>query len=222
MNIQEVRSRIIALPSSGIVNLKDTRFDMGFIDSLANQSRASAIRLRVKQNNPIHNSWYMSYEPEYSKEAQDLNGMICIKYKLIPYISISSRLDGMNFIGSANKNVQYRLVNDRGTFANNQNDSLLAAKQRAGLVHVLIDGQTIEAYSCDFVGTMRLNLIPENPFDVPTWNPEVDPYPIDIGLMEDMIRLLMQTDLIVLTKSFYDRITNGRDETAAPIPQNAT
>lgn len=222
MNIQEVRARFIAAPSAGVANLKDTRLDMALVDNIANQTRAKAIANRVKMNSPLHNSWYMNYEPEYDKNFQN-NGELCfVRFKMIPYIAISSKLDGINFIGGSGTNCQYRLVNDRGTFASNQNDKLLRAKQREGLVHVLMDGDVMEAYSKININSIMIRLIPQNPFDIPTWNPDVDQYPIDTGLLDDMLKIFMQTDLLVLTKSFYDRVTNGRDESVAPIPQSAT
>ena len=226
MDIKEVRSRIMALPSAGVANLKDSRFTPAYLDNLANQARGAAIRERVRRNNPVHQSWYMTWEPEYSttfqKTGLDDDALCYVRFKMIPYISINSRLDGINFIGGANNNVLYRQVNDRATFAMNQKDRLLKAKSRMGIVHVLIEDGVCEAWSKINIDSLRIRLIPSDPFDIPTWNPDVDDYPIDVSLMDDMVRWLMQTDLTVITKSFYDRITNGRDETAPPIPQTLT
>lgn len=222
MNIKEVRSRIMALPSAGVANIKESRLETAFVDNLASQARASAIRNRVKMNMPIHSSWYMNYEPDYETTFQNAGELCFVRFKMIPYISINSRLDGINFIGANENNIAYRLVSDRATFASNQNDRLLRAKSRMGIVHALIENGVVECYSKVNINGIKINLIPENPFDIPTWNPDFDPYPVDVSLLDDMVRMIMQTDLVVITKSFYDRVTNGRDESAQPIPQTLT
>lgn len=215
MLLKKARGRILALISAGAIPFKDTRVDVSYLDSLLNGGRVKAIQLRVASGHPIHPEWLLPYEPSFSPDYQ--NGVCYTEFPMIPTIAIGSYMDGVSFVGTGLK--AYHQVNSRATLSSRNDDRIMKPGAREGEVDVLFEGGKIKCYSKTNIQDIQLMLIPADPFDCPTWNPDVDQYPITEDLMMDIEKVLSGPDLQMIMKGVYDRLpNNGKDETVQSLP----
>lgn len=215
MTLREVRDEIRAMPESGFLNA-DNRFSSGFMDELIHEKRAAAIANLWMRERHIPKQWLQTYYPQYSKEYQD--GNLCyVKYKVPPLVTISNMQQGISFIGSDGVSLQFKLFDNRSAFMTARQHRIWNPAS-GRYVAVLMNEDGIEVYSkFNITQGMRMEIIAMNPTDVPTYNQDIDPYPVESTLLTEIKRLIMGMDMVIITKSAIDRITQGRDDTAIPI-----
>ena len=217
MTLKEIRDEIRSMPESGYLNA-DNRFSSGFIDDLIHEKRAAAIVNLWNVNRHIPQQWLQTYYPEYSKDYQD--GELCfVRYKIPRLVTISNLQQGISFIGSDGVSLQFKLFDNRSSFMTARQHKIWNPAS-GRYVAVLMSGDEIEIYSkVNITEPPRIEGMFMNPCDVPTYNRNVDDYPVESTLLAEMKRLIMGMDMVVITKSAIDRVTQGRDDSAIPMKQ---
>jgi hypothetical protein len=217
MTLPEVRDIFRSLPSGG--NLTDeNRFDDNYLDQLIHSVRALSISNKanvMKKRLPI---WYQSMIPEYSKDFQD-GQKLCVKFQIPDVITLDARENGYGYCGTVECNKAFRIWTDRGVFASACNDRIMNPTS-GRTTNILFEGSNYgEIYGATLITELpRFVAIFAIPTDVPTYNILTDQYPIDEGSIEDMINIMTKANLNIITKSFYDRVNQGRVDNAATAP----
>lgn len=205
MTLLEFSERIMVLPKAGFLT-DENIFDRKYIYSLIHSASAQAKRNEFLRTKKIHNTWYFPYYPEYDSKAQ---ADPCFnRYKLPQTIALDARQTGLGFVGSLKFNKEFRVTIGRAKFAAEQNDRVM--KVRSGRTHVMIDNDYMEVY-----GDTKNFMMEGCWFDVtelPNYNIEKDNYPIEASLIPEVEKIILQTDMVIITKSAIDRLQNKQDD----------
>lgn len=210
MTLPDLANRIASLPSGGFIT-DESKFDYGFIYSLIHTAAATAKSNRYTLEKKIHPSWWFPYYPEFDK-LQQIDGCY-YRFKLPQLIHLDPRNIGMEYIGSLQKNNQFRITVGRAKFAAMQKDRVM--KMREGITYVLIDNGFCEVY-----GSVRNFFMNGLWFDVtqlPNYNTDSDNYPVDAKLITDIERIILQLNLNIITKSASDLRQNKQDDSAIVV-----
>lgn len=191
MTANEILDRLVRLPEGAILT-DENRFDMGYMRTLLNTYRGRVIRelyvgsRYMAANKRINNVCYQSFYPEYSNFLQDDD---CYnKFIVPPVITIEQHSDGFRYVGTPDNSVAFKRIKDRADLSVLNNLSKFAPKDST-YISYLYDGYYMEIYGQD-VREYKIEAIFQNPFDIPTYNPDVDHYPLaddDIPFMEQLI-----------------------------------
>ncbi len=206
------RYEIIASGAVGGYLTVDNRLNRPYVYALMHSARAQAIRDNFLRNKIVSPFWYQQYFPEFELPEQEEVGCL-VKFKLPQQIPLDPRRDGLGYIGTIKQNQRWTQINERGELSAylnrpvTKNDPML-----------LIENGWGELYNKPANRQFMIEGIWADPTAIPTYNLEKDPYPISEDIWNDLQRIILQKDLIIITKSFTDRIDNGRDDTAQPIP----
>lgn len=208
MTINEIYQQIISAPSSGFLT-DDNRVDAPYVYSLINTSFATAIRNTYALTKKIHANWYIPYYPKYERLSQ---GDGCFgKFTMPEFIEFDSAISGLGFIGSLQFNKTFIPVTSRTYFADMQHDKIRRPGRKN---YILIENREVELYG-DFVKDFKMMLIPANPFDIPTFNQDIDEYPADQVVINEIKKLILGVDVQYIWKTRPDTISNAKDETIA-------
>ncbi len=191
MTIIEFAQRIIALIESGIIST-DGRMDYPFVYSLINTGSAAAKREEFLKSKRIHSSWMLPFVPEFNEAAQISS---CYwKFKLPQIIALDSRQTGLGYVGNIDCNSPYRVVENRAKFAAMQKHRMM--KNRANTV--LITNGYIELYgNAKELSVDGLWFAPE---ELPSFNIEKSPYPIEASLVPRVEAILAGMNLNMISK----------------------
>ena len=216
MTTREVYEYVGSLPSSGAMSV-DSRLDFGFIMSLVNQARGIIITDRWNRDRSIPREYYLTIEPTFNRLAQEDSCYVTF-YNIPAIMALDGMATGMGYVGTINGIPKtFREVGTRAEFAAMQNDRIMKAGRKA---YILLNGQgEMEVYYNDKIKEFRIDIIPADPLKVPTFNIDVDRYPI---AMEDLSKIgnyLMSGGMTMPYKTMVDRINDGRDTTAQPLPR---
>lgn len=207
------RYEIIASGAVGGYLTVDNRLNRPYVYSLMHSARAQAMRDNFLRQKIVSPFWYQPYYPQFELPEQEDVGCY-VRFKLPQQIPLDPRRDGLGFIGTIKHNQRWTQINERGElslYLNRQvtkNDPML-----------LIENGWGEIYNKPALREFMIEGIWANPEEIPTYNLEKDPYPISEDIWNDLQKLILQKDLIILTKSFVDRVTDGYDNTVQPIKQ---
>lgn len=213
MKLEQIRDLFRGRPSGGFLN-SDQRESNEFIDYTINLIRGMALPIRFAKDRKKPAIWMQEYAPEYSKDFQDgTKGKI--QFTLPDVINLGATDSGYGYIGGTECNFQFRIWTDRSEFTSAMQDRLMnPASGRTS--NVLFEGSRhVEIYSLAKVTTPPKFIgVYANPMEIPTYNMLTDEYPVDELSLKEMLNIFDRTDLMILTKSFVDRIKNSRDDTA--------
>lgn len=218
MLITQWRDLVRGLPSGGYLS-SDQRESNEFIDKLIGTTRSIIIPQVYAKTKRIMPIWIQSYSPEYSKEYQDgYKG--AAMFILPPVISLGMAENGYEYIGSKECNEQMRVWTNRSKFTSAISDPLMNPTSGRKM-NILFEGaNNAEVYAKLGIKTAPIiKAIFTNPMDVPSYNMLEDQYPMDEASGELMVKIMMREDMQMMAKAIVDRVKQGRDDTAIPVPR---
>lgn len=207
MTLPDFANRIAALPDGGFLSA-DNRLDYGYIYSLIHTASAQAKSNWYIKTKKISPHWWLPYYNDFDK-LQQIDGCY-YRFKLPQLITLDPRNIGMEYVGSLQKNNQFRIVVGRAKFSAMQRDRIM--KMRIGITYVLIDNGFCEVYGS--VRNFFMNGLWFDPTELPNYNLEKDNYPIDAGLIPEIERIILQLNLNIITRSAQDVNPNFKDDSA--------
>lgn len=210
MKLTEIREIVRALPSGGS-DSPDSRFSDAFLDRIVDSGRELLIRNEFTKYKRIDPTWVQSYTPVYSADLQESKKYVT--YYVPSVIELDGVQDGRVFIGG-DCDVRFRQCNSRGEFSALCDDRLMNPK--GGLFStVLFEGEYMKVYSLAGVTTPpSISAVFRRPSELPTFNIQYDEYPC--GDIKMLTRIIIDNDLIIITKSAIDRVKDGFDSSAIP------
>lgn len=209
MTLPEFGERIAALPASGFLT-DESKFDRKFIYSLIHTASAQAKRMEFAKSKKTHPSWYFPYFVDFDK-AEQIDDCY-YRFDIPQYITFDSRISGMGYVGSIKQNNSFRLVQGRAKFASMQSDSIMRADGRK--IYVLLENDYIEVYATIRPRNFKLEACWFDPTQLSNYNIEKDNYPIEASLVPEVEKIILQTNLIIITKSAMDTLQDKKDSSS--------
>jgi hypothetical protein len=213
MTLPQIYERIGSLPSGGYLTV-DSRFDTGYIYSLVHSARAFIVNERWKAFGKIPPIYYQSFTPDFRKAAQNDSGCYTQFFDIPAIIALDGRATGLGFVGNINGcPISFREVSSLQAFSAMQQDRLMKAGRKA---YVLTNPDNIQIWYKDKIKDMTMSAVFSDPTKVPSYNINLDDYPMDVSDISKMEQYLMQGSMGLIYKTPMDRIADGKDTTVAP------
>lgn len=206
MTLPQIADQIIK-DSQGGVRTIESKFSYEYIYSLIHTYRANIIRAQFSKSKRIHPTWTQQHYPEYSKEFQD--DACVVKFQVPPSITMSEQVNGYLYIGEVAGNCAYAQLNSRAELSTYNKHRATRSQVRA----IYSDG-VLEVYGNTELDKIRVDGVFANPTGIPTYNIDVDNYPLDsesITLVKDMI---LKTELAKEAQTPSDFKQDVLDSTA--------
>lgn len=192
MTAREIWNLISALPSGGVLT-DEQRANEKYIYALMHQFRGALARLRFKETRNIHPAYFQKFYLQYDKDIQESSCFV--RFNCPAPVSISKDSDGFFYIGTVPEgkipSIAWSRIKTRPALSNYNNHSIMKRilnKNTSALWDN--DLQHWEIYGNPDIREAMVEGLFANPFDVPTYNKEMDDYPIaadDVPLFMDMI-----------------------------------
>jgi len=210
MTINEIYLQILSSPLGGNVTA-DNRTDAPYIYSLINTSFAQAVRNIYGATKKISPQWYLPYYPEYEILSQD--DYCFARFTMPNYIEFDSAMDGLGYIGSIRMNNAFIPITSRVYLSDMLSDK---TRLTGDLTYMLIENNGgsmgVELYG-KIVKNFKMMLIPANPAEFPAFNQDIDNYPADSGLINEIKKIILGVDVQYIWKTRPDNVSNSKDET---------
>ncbi len=199
MTIYQITDMISRIPEGGILtNL--SRFDPLFLQSLVDISRAFWIQDTYRKDSNLPAVCYQKFYPEYSRELQPPKG--CYKKFLMPdIIRLDENSDGIRYVGSDDYNGSVTNAFDRiesrawlATYGahpvmNPNNDRTFSFLYDASAGTLEFRGE-----KASMTRTPLIECLFMHPLQIPTFNKEVDDYPIPLDGIYAIEKMIFQSD----------------------------
>lgn len=161
--------------------------------------------------------WFQTYEPVFDPSLQESSEFTIFPFPAVT--NIDSIFDGNFFIGSRQCSEQFRRIKSRGEYYGMKKHKTKANSLRR-YVYYLFNQQTIEVYSptATRIEKIRAESIFSRPEDIPTFNVELDNYPMDDGnipMLLDFIKKNYTWDVLMTP---MDTRSDSKDTPKAPQP----
>ena len=208
MTTKEIIDIFKGLPSGGYITA-DSRLRDGNILALVNACKNAAQKIVFEKEKYAPPQWFVPFYHEYEETWE--NTMCYKRFTMVDYVMLDGIVAGLGYIGSTRTNHTFVPVTSRTQLADYMNHPILRPRQND--TYVLIEATHIEVYGKP-VKDLKIGIIPANPLDVPTFNYDTDPYPVDGGLLDVMKKIALNPDYNLITRTPYDKIQDGNDQTA--------
>ncbi len=205
MKLTELREMVTRMPNGGVVNSND-RWEDGYIDKIINTYRARLIKAIYNGNKRINPQCYQKHWPEYEELLQDDDGCT-VKFRHPEVISLDDRSDGFRYIGGIDCANNFARIQSRA-WVSTFNDNRITKVNTRRRTSVLYDGnaQILEVYGDPELDQILTESLLANPMSIPTYNIDVDQYPLNEDLISDMLAMVWNDNI-----SQEARITVGND-----------
>lgn len=214
MTLPAIAERISNLPSGGYLT-ENSKFDRHYLYSLIDSAAATVKRVEYNTTKKIHQSWYFPLNITVDI-SQQVNSGCYFKYEIPQIIALDARHMGLGFVGTIIANQGFRVTVGRAAFASQQADRYM--KVRSSVTDILIDNGFIEMYG-KLARKVLMSACWASVMDLPNYNLEKDHYPIEESQITAIEKVITQTELLIITKSFADRMANMNRTDDAPILQ---
>lgn len=193
MKLKAILEEISRLPNGGVVNEID-RWDMGYLSALARTYRARLAMAVYGGNKRLHPAWYQKHWPEYDAVLNDDNCVV--KFRHPEIIMLDNQSDGFRYIGATDCNNNFARIQSRAwvsTFRNNRVTNSSISRKAS----VLYDGsaQILEIYGDTEIDAILTESLLADPESIPTFNSDVDEYPIPENLIPDLVGMIFNDNI---------------------------
>ena len=184
LEIQEMLSR---LPDGGVVTDR-TRYDYGYLQTLANLYRARLLRTIYQKEKRLNPVCYNKYYPTYEPDLQD--NPLCVKFRHPEVIGLDSNNDGFRYIGTTSYSEGFGRIQSRGWLSTFNKNSVTSTYMTNNPV-ALYDGnsQIIEVYGLPNIKNIMTEVLLSDPRQSPFFNILVDQFPLNDDLIPDLIAM---------------------------------
>ena len=211
MTQREIVSLVLSRIAGGIETDERTSAYKKIV-AIINVSRGAILPEVSKKSFRSVSSWQQVYEPVFDPDLQETPEFTVFYFPDL--IRLDSIFDGNFFIGSRLCSDQFRALKSRGEYYGMKKHRT-QANSLSRYFYYLIQNQRIEIYhpTSTRPEKFRAESIFFDPTQVPSFNVDVDDYPMDqdsIPMMLDFIKKTYTMDVLATTA---DTISDSRDDT---------
>ena len=214
MIIANIRERLVKNVQGGILT-DETRFDQPTLNTLINTARAQTIQAIYFKNKRINPACYQTYFGDYDAALQ-VDDPCLVKFKCPPVINLDSNSDGFRFVGQVDGVRGFKRVVSRGQLASYNDHPFMKVRNGRYVAALWSAPDGIwEIYNSP-LKYLRVEGIFANPFEIPTYNPDIDDYPISVEMLPAIEDFIFKTVTAVEAQTVPDYVSSGVDITQQP------
>lgn len=185
-----------------------TKFETKYLFDLIHQAKATVQSNLYKKYGKINSSWTVQYFPDYEVDLQETN-----TYKKFsiptPSVTLGGTHSGIVYVGSVNLCDSFPTVQSRGELSN-----YLSHRVTKDKPVVLYSDTFLELYNCP-IKNILIDYVPANPTLLPTYNLDIDNYPLDDEGIDMLMQLIKQATTGIQAKMPVDYLPNKIDTATA-------
>ena len=208
--ITEIVQRIISNVNGGITT-DEVRFDDAYIESKIHTARASILSASQKQpmSDRINESCVQAYSVEILDDDVQADCDV-VRFPCPSVIRLDDRHDGFIYVGHINQQKPY--IRLRTNFTALSMHSIFAKEKEVVWDYIVdYDGSSyINVYKNTKLRKLLVRAIFNDPTDVPNYRPDVDQYPIDAAMENEIVEAI-STDLMRKMVKTPDVISDSQD-----------
>jgi len=216
MLIEELESLCIGRISSGYQtdesNIKTDR-----IFKLIIMGRAIVIAELFKSYKKVHPDWMQEFFPYYDERKQE--SPLYSVFDGIQNIVLDTIQNSIQYVGNAECHERFRVVYSSGAFSNLK-DNPITDPRRSKHIYALYENLTWTVFNRNQhtrIKKFKINGVWNDPFEVPTWNPEMHNFPIDSKGAAMIVDYVFKNYLADTVKSPANAISNSQEDTKIPV-----
>lgn len=194
MTGNEVYERFVRLAQAGI-ETDENSWDRPYIEDMVDSCRATAIQQVYQKNGKlIHQNWIQEIKPTYSEDMQEDP---CFQRFEIPmFLSMDTSQNGFMYWTGGGNNCTGKWTTSRASLAGYQHNPVTAKENIGPFVYPYFDiyGHGI------MVESLRAGGVFQYVFKLPTYNKQVDEYPITMDVLEIMEALFVQKLKVIFSQ----------------------
>jgi hypothetical protein len=191
MNTQrELADRLIRAVSGG-KNPQDSKYDPLYVESIIPQLWGRAVRIdyngdaRRQPSRRLNYAWSLNFQPTFN-EAIQVEGADYLLFECPRPMLISRFIDGLVYVGERLKTASWTKFTSREDVAAAYARNFFRNGQDIGYFH---NGTYLEVYGNKNLRLIDIRIIPSNPNDLSTFDPDTDDFPVDDTIIDIMIEL---------------------------------
>lgn len=210
MTLPEIIDSIISQVQS--TRTVQSKFSTPYMIDVINSAKGTVQNLLYKKYQKINSAWTQQYRVEYVADTQETNKFV--RFLLpTPAVTLGMVNSGIVYAGNPDGCQNYALVQSRGELAN-----YLSHRVTKKMPIILYSDTYLEVYNLPLIKEMLIDYVPADPTQLPTYNYEIDQYPLDeegIALLKDSV---YNTITGTQAKATTDYGQNMKDNTTAVTP----
>jgi hypothetical protein len=208
--LREITQRIISNVSGGITT-DEVRFDDAFIESKIHTARASILSAGYKQpySDRINEACVQAISVEILDDDIQADCDV-VRFPCPSVIRLDDRQDGFIYVGHINQ--QKPFIRLRSNFTALSMHSIFQKEKEVVWDYIVdYDGYSyINVYKNTKLRKLLVRAIFNDPTDVPNYRIDVDQYPIDAAMENEIVEAI-STDLLRKTVRVADAISDSQD-----------
>jgi hypothetical protein len=195
MTLPEIIDAIISQVQS--TRTVQSKFSVPYMIDVVNSAKGTVQNLLYKKYQKINSAWTQQYRVEYVKDTQETNKFV--RFALpTPAVTLGMVHSGIVYAGNPDGCQNYALVQSRGELS-----TFLSHRTTKNIPIILYSDTYLEVYNLPLIKEMLIDYVPADPTLLPTYNFDIDQYPLD------------EEGIALLKDSVYNTITLGQSK--APV-----
>jgi hypothetical protein len=167
-----------------------------------NSAKGTVQNLLYKKYQKINSVWTQQYRVEYVADTQETNKFV--RFALpTPAVTLGMVNSGIVYAGNPDGCQNYALVQSRGEL-----NTFLSHRTTKKLPIILYSDTYLEVYNLPLIKEMLIDYVPADPTLLPTYNFDLDQYPLD------------EEGIALLKDSVYNTITGVQAKAPTDVGQN--
>lgn len=204
MTLKELTSQVIRMVSGGILT-DESKYDFLDIEADIHYARANVIKDFYSKNKRVSGEWIQTFNAVFDVTSQESNNFV--RFVVPRAIPLDVFRDGFLYVGDTNGNVAYRRVNSRAELANFNLHRI--TKINNNTPKFIYSEGVIELYGNTMIKELRIDGIFANPSEIPTYNQDIDNYPLSEDLISPLKDFLLKTSLSIEAQKKPDTISDS-------------
>lgn len=198
--------------AQGGISTEESKFSIAYLYQVIHEARATIIKTSFSKEQKIQSVWTQSYEPDYDPLIQDENPC-SVKFLIPAPMNLDNKNQGFLYVGEVNGNCAYRMVISRAELSTYNNHRITKTKDitLGGSIRGLYSDGILELYGDLNLKKVRIDGIWLNPTLLPTYNMDLDYYPIDDSNLSLLKTYILQNTTGIEAKTPEDKKQDMND-----------
>lgn len=216
MILEEIIERLVK-NASGSIFTDESRFDQPTLITLINTARAQTIQAIYFKNKRINPACYQTFYADYSADLQ-VDEECLVKFKCPSVINLDSNSDGFRFVGQVDGKKGFRRVVSRAQLATYNDHPFMKVNSGRYVAALWSAPDGVWEIYNSTLKYLRVEGIFANPLEIPTYNKDIDDYPVSVEMLPMIEDFIFKTVTAIEAQSQPDYVSNSAD-TTQQLPQ---
>ena len=190
------------------IRTDSSKFENDYLFDLIHQAKANIQNTLYKKYGKINSTWTLQYVPDFEIDLQEDNKFIRFSIPTAA-VTLGTTNSGIVYVGTMDMCNNFALVQSRGELNN-----YLSHRVTKSNPVVLYSDSILEVYNSS-LKEILVDYVPLNPTVLPTYNIDIDNYPLDDEGVAMLMIMIKQTITMDQSKTPTDYKQNKIDNPTA-------